>query len=407
MRRDDAVPEPQGFGVQHFDQTLDVRFVDTAQHIVEDKDGAGGRIQSGQREKDTEPQRVQMRVTEIGLRRRTRLATECRADFERGSFLGVQFEADLVHAFPRMDGFIQSPDLLGDVGQHLVRKLAAFLLQRFPTQAPAAAAAGPGLSARAPFPDRWPRWSSAWRGTAAYRGGRLGSVAGGRKLASRSEPGAKVGQASGASRGGEGHVLTPRMRCAHRLEFLRPTARRLPGGLEVAVLLGSELDPLRPFHALPIATRKAVAAAVQRARIVPRLSRHFRTADIAAAADAARKMPGRPRVRRPIRPRLPQLDPGTLPMPARHPRCVGELRPDPVQEPSNGREFRKVLVRACAVHSTPAVLPGFRWCRAPLPVPPRQAGLVPAFLRFPRTDRWRPGSLGPWRPPGRGSSSGS
>ena len=103
MRRDDAVPEPQGFGVQHFDQTLDVRFVDTTvvpdgpagiaaglgaiQHklryrIVEQEDSLGGTVYHYPRNKIIMTAPVQLPI--VGKVRMSEISKEALLEFWNG-----------------------------------------------------------------------------------------------------------------------------------------------------------------------------------------------------------------------------------------------------------------------------------------------------------------------------------
>ena len=72
-----------------------------------------------------------MRVTEVGLGRRARLAAETCANLKRSALVGIQFEADLVQSLARMNEFVNAPDLVGDLGENAIGEQYALLDDNF------------------------------------------------------------------------------------------------------------------------------------------------------------------------------------------------------------------------------------------------------------------------------------
>src|ERR1035437_581605 len=125
------MPELDRLGIEHLDEALDVGFVNAGKNIIEDENRVLGTVHPGERKEDAKPKSVQMRITEIGLWRRARLATEAGADFQRGAFVGVEFEANLVQPLAGMNEFVDPPDLTGDFNENAVGEKAAFLFDDF------------------------------------------------------------------------------------------------------------------------------------------------------------------------------------------------------------------------------------------------------------------------------------
>ena len=105
MRGDDAVTKFNRLRIQHLDQAVNMRFIRASQHIIQNEDRLSRFFQSRQSQENTQPEGIQMRVTEVGLRPRV-FATKRGANLERRPLFCIELEANFVQSFAGMNGFV-------------------------------------------------------------------------------------------------------------------------------------------------------------------------------------------------------------------------------------------------------------------------------------------------------------